>query len=147
MRKYTKWIVLGVGVSVLYLVGPGAVAFVREYGPSFFGVLALLTMAGLLGYSLRELLGDAFKRRLKSISDSLKYGHRRRSMKKELDRRALSVEEEQRIRTLALSARVYERAAGAIAEGKTRLELEELKANSENQRLALEHLQAIYLPA
>lgn len=131
MRTTAKIVALLIGAWIVYLIAPGATRFVREHGGPFFGVLILVAMAGFLVYAFRELLAGPIHRRVRRVADNLEYRWQRAGAARELRRRALSIEEEQRVRMLTLSARVYEQAAEAITDGKLRLELEDLKARSE----------------
>ena len=131
LRTTVKIVAVLIGAWIVYLVAPGATRFVREPGGPFFGVLILVAMAGFLVYAFRELLAGPIHRRVRRIADALELRWQRAGAARELRRRALSVDEEQRVRMLALSARVYEQAAKAITDGKLRRELEDLKARSE----------------
>lgn len=131
MKTIAKGLACVLGAWILILVAPGASQYVRDHLASFFGVFFLVAMAAFLVYAFYELFSAPIRRALRSLGDRIEYTWHRKRVRREIERRALSTLEEQRVRMLSLSARVYEQAAGALSDGKLLHELENLRAESE----------------
>lgn len=132
LRNHARTLILAAVIAVLALATPGVFRYVDEHIAPFFGRLLLLAMGVFMVYACIELLGGSTHRLVRRLAERIDYFRQHRAARTELQRRVLSVEEEQRARMLSMSARIHEQAAGAIHDGKVMVELEKLRASSES---------------
>jgi hypothetical protein len=123
------------GLVVLGVIAVETASFVKQHIASAVAPLLAAALAvalvGALVYFLWHVAADPSKRLGERTRDEIDYRVQRSRVASELQRRIAAVEEEQRIRALTATARVHERAARAVSDGKMQLELEELKGRSE----------------
>ncbi|MCP3914949.1 MAG: hypothetical protein GY711_05300 [bacterium] len=99
-------------------------------GPTV-GFVVAGTVAVALGYLIVRVLRHPTRRFADDVAGQLDYRMERHKTGVAIARLAESVDERQRARMTALSARVFERASRALTEGQLQAELEELKLTSE----------------
>lgn len=123
----------------------GTVSYVKKHGLPSLGLSIVILMFFAAIYYLYKYFRNPTKRIIDKSTDMVEEKRQKIIVKKELERKKLSVDEQARIKARTLANKVFEKTLEAISDEKSRVEVDKLRQEAEEKifKIQLEEIDKI----